>query len=84
MADALRATGGAVFALVARVTPQPQAGSVTDIVGAVCSAKDSYSIGFMLLSDLALAGCVHAYDGMRDPGRTALARPVPEKERIAG
>ncbi len=29
-------------------------------MGAVYSAKDSYSIGFMLLSDLALAGCVYA------------------------
>ncbi|MBE8473421.1 nitrate/nitrite transporter [Streptomyces justiciae] len=88
MAAALGATSGAVFALVARVTPQPQVGSVTGIVGAVgglggfvpplvmgavYSAKDSYSIGFMLLSDLALAGCVYAYGRMRDAGR--------EKER---
>ncbi|OPG02795.1 MFS transporter [Streptomyces sp. GKU 895] len=84
MAAALGATSGAVFALVARVTPQPQVGSVTGIVGAVgglggfvpplvmgavYSAKDSYSIGFMLLSDLALAGCVYAYGRMRDAGR---------------
>lgn len=34
MAAALGATSGAVFALVARVTPQPQVGSVTGIVGA--------------------------------------------------
>lgn len=80
MAAALGATSGAVFALVARVTPQSQVGSVTGIVGAVgglggfvpplvmgavYSAKDSYSIGFMLLSNLALAGCVHAYGRMR-------------------
>ncbi|MFI9827375.1 nitrate/nitrite transporter [Streptomyces sp. NPDC051913] len=90
MAAALGATSGAVFALVARVTPQPQVGSVTGIVGAVgglggfvpplvmgavYSAKNSYSIGFMLLSDLALAGCVYAYGRMRDAGR--------EKERVA-
>ncbi|MFJ3668902.1 nitrate/nitrite transporter [Streptomyces sp. NPDC090106] len=84
MAAALGATSGAVFALVARVTPQAQVGSVTGIVGAVgglggfvpplvmgavYSAKNSYSIGFMLLSDLALAGCVYAYGRMRDAGR---------------
>lgn len=34
-------------------------------MGAVHSAKGSYSIGFMLLSDLALAGCVYAYVRMR-------------------
>ncbi|WP_390898541.1 nitrate/nitrite transporter [Streptomyces fulvoviolaceus] len=84
MAAALGATSGAVFALVARVTPQPQVGSVTGIVGAmgglggfvpplvmgaVYSAKDSYSIGFMLLSNLALAGCVYAYGRMRSAER---------------
>ncbi len=35
------------------------------VMGAVHSAKGSYSIGFMLLSDLALAGCVYAYVRMR-------------------
>ncbi len=80
MAAGLGAAGGSVFALVAQVTPQPQVGSVTGIVGAmgglggfvppllmgaIYSVKDSYSIGFMLLSDLALAGCVYAYGRMR-------------------
>lgn len=80
MAAGLGAAGGSVFALVSQVTPQPQVGSVTGIVGAVgglggfvpplvmggiYSAKTSYSIGFMLLSDLALAGCVYAYGRMR-------------------
>ncbi|MFI6639879.1 nitrate/nitrite transporter [Streptomyces sp. NPDC050504] len=80
MAAGLGTASGSVFALVAQVTPQPQVGSVTGIVGAVgglggfvpplvmgaiYSAKDSYSIGFMLLSDLALAGCVYAYVRMR-------------------
>ncbi|MFJ9342041.1 nitrate/nitrite transporter [Streptomyces sp. NPDC101733] len=80
MAAGLGAAGGSVFALVSQVTPQPQVGSVTGIVGAVgglggfvppllmgavYSAKGSYSIGFMLLSDLALAGCVYAYGRMR-------------------
>ncbi|WP_405497322.1 nitrate/nitrite transporter [Streptomyces sp. NBC_00096] len=80
MAAGLGTAGGSVFALVSQVTPQPQVGSVTGIVGAVgglggfvpplvmggiYSAKGSYSIGFMLLSDLALAGCVYAYGRMR-------------------
>ncbi|MEV3856291.1 MFS transporter [Streptomyces sp. NPDC050095] len=80
MAAGLGASGGAVFTLVSQVTPQPQVGSVTGIVGAVgglggfvpplvmgaiYSSQGSYSIGFMLLSDLALAGCVYAYGRMR-------------------
>ncbi|WP_434597862.1 nitrate/nitrite transporter [Streptomyces sp. A5-4] len=80
MAAGLGTASGSVFALVSQVTPQPQVGSVTGIVGAVgglggfvpplvmgaiYSTKDSYSIGFMLLSDLALAGCVYAYGRMR-------------------
>ncbi|MEU9027174.1 MFS transporter [Streptomyces sp. NPDC048383] len=80
MAAGLGTAGGSVFALVSQVTPQAQVGSVTGIVGAVGglggfvppllmgaihSAKGSYSIGFMLLSDLALAGCVYAYGRMR-------------------
>ncbi|MEV7540925.1 MFS transporter [Streptomyces sp. NPDC089915] len=88
MAAGLGTAGGAVFALVARVTPQPQLGSVTGIVGAVgglggfvpplvmgavYSAQSSYSIGFMLLSDLALAGCVYAYGRMRTAGADGTA-----------
>ncbi|MFF3014930.1 nitrate/nitrite transporter [Streptomyces sp. NPDC057939] len=80
MAAGLGTAGGSVFALVSQVTPQSQVGSVTGIVGAVgglggfvppllmgaiYSAKGSYSIGFMLLSDLALAGCVYAFGRMR-------------------
>ncbi|CAM5281394.1 putative nitrate/nitrite transporter NarK2 [Streptomyces avidinii] len=83
MAAGLGAASGSVFALVSRVTPQPQVGSVTGIVGAVgglggfvpplvmgaiYSGKGSYSIGFMLLSDLALAGCVYAAVRMRGVG----------------
>ncbi|MFI5980691.1 nitrate/nitrite transporter [Streptomyces sp. NPDC051555] len=88
MAAGLGAAGGSVFALVSQVTPQAQVGSVTGIVGAVgglggfvpplvmggiYSAKGSYSIGFMLLSDLALAGCVYAY------GRMRTQRPDPDR-----
>lgn len=86
MAAGLGTASGSVFALVSQVTPQPQVGSVTGIVGAmgglggfvpplvmgaIYSAKDSYSIGFMLLSDLALAGCVYAYGRMRTLRPTA-------------
>ncbi|MFG2946001.1 nitrate/nitrite transporter [Streptomyces adustus] len=88
MAAGLGTTSGSVFAMVARVTPPPKVGSVTGIVGAigglggfvpplvmgaVYSAKGSYAIGFMLLSDLALAGCVYAYGRMREAGRTRTA-----------
>ncbi|MGW1068546.1 nitrate/nitrite transporter [Streptomyces aureus] len=91
MAAGLGTTSGSVFAMVARVTPPPQVGSVTGIVGAtgglggfvpplvmgaVYSAKSSYAIGFMLLSDLALAGCVYAYGRMRDADRPRTPRPV--------
>ncbi|MFD5520409.1 nitrate/nitrite transporter [Streptomyces sp. NPDC127066] len=89
MAAGLGTSSGSVFAMVARVTPPPQVGSVTGIVGAtgglggfvpplvmgaVYSAKSSYAIGFMLLSDLALAGCVYAYGRMRDADRERTAR----------
>ncbi|WP_328725169.1 nitrate/nitrite transporter [Streptomyces sp. NBC_00259] len=97
MAAGLGTASGSVFALVAQVTPQPQVGSVTGIVGAagglggfvpplvmgaVYSTKDSYSIGFMLLSDLALAGCVYAYGRMRNiraGGEPAGRPPAPAK-----
>ncbi|MEU4260789.1 MFS transporter [Kitasatospora cinereorecta] len=85
MAAGLGTASGSVFALVSQVTPQARVGSVTGIVGAmgglggfvpplvmgaIYSAKESYSIGFMLLSDVALAGCVYAY------GRMRTLRPV--------
>nr|AQT39270.1 NarK2 [Streptomyces sp.] len=83
MAAGLGAASGSVFALVSRVTPQAQVGSVTGIVGAtgglggflpplvmgaIYSAKGSYSIGFMLLSVLALAGCAYAFGRLRGAG----------------
>jgi len=100
MAAGLGTASGSVFALVARVTPQPQVGSVTGIVGAmgglggfvpplvmgaVYGVKNSYSIGFMLLSDLALAGCVYAYGRMRDAGRTVdTAKRTGVSEKVPG
>lgn len=86
MAAGLGTASGSVFALVSQVTPQAKVGSVTGIVGAmgglggfvpplvmgaIYSSKGSYSIGFMLLSDLALAGCVYAYGRMRNIQRDA-------------
>ncbi|MFG2670575.1 MFS transporter [Streptomyces sp. NPDC048445] len=86
MAAGLGTASGSVFALVSQVTPQAKVGSVTGIVGAmgglggfvpplvmgaIYSSKGSYSIGFMLLSDLALAGCVYAYGRMRTIKREA-------------
>ncbi|WP_120726099.1 nitrate/nitrite transporter [Streptomyces hundungensis] len=91
MGAGLGTASGSVFALVSQVTPQPQVGSVTGIVGAmgglggfvpplvmgaIYSAKDSYSIGFMLLSDLALAGCVYAFARMRTSRPPSEAPPV--------
>ncbi|PVC71977.1 MFS transporter [Streptomyces sp. CS081A] len=97
MAAGLGTSSGSIFALVSQVTPQAKVGSVTGIVGAmgglggflpplvmgaIYSAKDSYSIGFMLLSDLALAGCVYAYGRMRGL-RTGGEEPEPEQARTA-
>jgi NNP family nitrate/nitrite transporter-like MFS transporter len=50
-------------------------------MGAIYSAKDSYSIGFMLLSDLALAGCVYAYGRMRGI-RPDGGDPTPEATKV--
>lgn len=98
MAAGLGTASGSVFALVSQVTPQPQVGSVTGIVGAmgglggfvpplvmgaIYSAKDSYSIGFMLLSDLALAGCVYAYGRMRTVRPEGGGAPAPEVTKVA-
>jgi NNP family nitrate/nitrite transporter-like MFS transporter len=83
MAAGLGACSGSVFALVSRVTPQDRLGSATGIVGAVgglggflpplvmgavYGRKGSYAVAFMLLSDLALAGCVYAFGRMRTAG----------------
>ncbi|MFD6362350.1 nitrate/nitrite transporter, partial [Streptomyces roseolus] len=96
MAAGLGTASGSVFALVSQVTPQAQVGSVTGIVGAmgglggfvpplvmgaIYSAKDSYSIGFMLLSDLALAGCVYAYGRMRGI-RPGGGEPAPGATKV--
>lgn len=83
------------------MTPQDRVGSVTGIVGAVgglggfvppllmgavYSAKGSYSIGFMLLSDLAPAGCVYAYGRMRnlEPSSGSAAGPSPSPADAPG
>ncbi|MFG2053317.1 nitrate/nitrite transporter [Micromonospora sp. NPDC048930] len=73
MAILLGAASGAVFALVGKVAPAEQVGAVTGLVGAagglggfvpplvmgwVYGAQGSYTIGLMLLSDVALAAAV--------------------------
>jgi NNP family nitrate/nitrite transporter-like MFS transporter len=74
MACFLGAASGAVFALVGKLAPADKVGAVTGLVGAagglggfvpplvmgaVYSAEQSYAIGLMLLSDVALAAAVY-------------------------
>jgi NNP family nitrate/nitrite transporter-like MFS transporter len=74
MAALLGAASGAVFALVGKVAPADKVGSVTGVVGAagglggfvpplimgwVYGVENSYAIGLMLLSDVALAAAVY-------------------------
>ncbi|WFE43539.1 MFS transporter [Verrucosispora sp. WMMD1129] len=74
MAALLGAASGAVFALVGRVAPADKVGTVTGVVGAagglggfvpplimgwVYGIEGSYTIGLMLLSDVALAAAVY-------------------------
>ncbi|UYB38682.1 MFS transporter [Streptomyces sp. Je 1-4] len=70
MAAGLGAAAGAVVALVARVTPQERLGGFLPalVLGAVHRGKGTYSLGFLLLSDLAPAGGVHALARMRTAG----------------
>ncbi len=80
MAAFLGAASGAVFALVAIVAPPDKVGSVTGLVGAagglggfvpplimgwVYGSEQSYAIGLMLLSDVALAAAVYTAVRMR-------------------
>ncbi|HZN17800.1 MAG TPA: MFS transporter, partial [Micromonosporaceae bacterium] len=74
MAALLGAAAGAVFALVGKVAPADKVGTVTGLVGAagglggfvpplvmgwVYGIEESYAIGLMLLSDVALAAAVY-------------------------
>uniref|UniRef100_UPI00035D8DC3 MFS transporter n=1 Tax=Catelliglobosispora koreensis TaxID=129052 RepID=UPI00035D8DC3 len=74
MAALLGAAAGAVFALVGKLAPEGKTGAITGLVGAagglggflpplimgwVYSFEQSYSIGLMLLSDVALAAAVY-------------------------
>ncbi|HET8684427.1 MAG TPA: MFS transporter [Micromonosporaceae bacterium] len=74
MAAFLGAAAGAVFALVGKVAPADKVGTVTGLVGAagglggfvpplvmgwVYGIEESYAIGLMLLSDVALAAAVY-------------------------
>lgn len=96
MAAGLGIASGSIFALVARVTPAPKVGSVTGIVGAmgglggfvpplvmgaIYTAKGTYSIGLMLLSDLAFAGALYAAAKMRHRNGPPGVRPGRRTER---
>jgi NNP family nitrate/nitrite transporter-like MFS transporter len=86
MAACLGAASGAVFALVGKVAPADKVGAVTGLVGAagglggfvpplimgwVYEVEQSYAIGLMLLSDVALAAAVFTAVKM-----SRLARPA--------
>jgi NNP family nitrate/nitrite transporter-like MFS transporter len=91
MAGLLGAASGAVFALVGKVAPADKVGSVTGIVGAagglggfvpplvmgwVYGAENSYAIGLMLLSDVALAAAVYTAVKMSGLARHPARQPV--------
>src|SRR6266511_1194967 len=75
MAGLLGAAAGGVFALVGKVAPAGQVGAVTGlggfvpplVMGWVYGVEHSYSIGLMLLSDIALAAAV--YTAVKMAGR---------------
>lgn len=86
MALMLGAASGGVFALVGKVAPADKVGTVTGLVGAagglggfipplimgwVYGAQGSYSIGLMLLSDVALAAAVYTAVKMSGLARRA-------------
>lgn len=83
LAAVLGAAAGACFALVAKLVPAEQVGSVTGIVGAagglggffpplvmgtVYSSTDDYSLGFVLLAVAALAAATYTWLVMRPAG----------------
>lgn len=80
MAAALGAGSGATFALVARLTPAEQVGSVTGVVGAagglggflpplvmgsLYGAYGSYAVGLVLLAIVSAAALVYTLTGVR-------------------
>ena len=90
MACLLGAASGAVFALVGKLAPADKVGAITGLVGAagglggfvpplvmgaIYGIEQSYAIGLMLLSDVALAAAV--YTGVKMAG---LARRDAEVE----
>jgi NNP family nitrate/nitrite transporter-like MFS transporter len=85
MAALLGGASGAVFALVGKVAPADKVGTVTGVVGAagglggfvpplimgwVYGVENSYAIGLMLLSDVALAAAVYTAVRMRGLARS--------------
>jgi NNP family nitrate/nitrite transporter-like MFS transporter len=89
MAAFLGAAAGAVFALVGKVAPPDKVGAVTGLVGAagglggfvpplimgwVYGVENSYAIGLMLLSDVALAAAV--YTGVKMAALRRAPKPA--------
>jgi NNP family nitrate/nitrite transporter-like MFS transporter len=98
MAAFLGAASGAVFALVGKVAPADKVGSVTGLVGAagglggfvpplimgwVYGVEESYAIGLMLLSDVALAAAVYTAVKMRGLAGQ-VSRPRPDRVAARG
>jgi NNP family nitrate/nitrite transporter-like MFS transporter len=84
MAVGLGATAGACFALVAIVSPAQSVGSITGVVGAagglggfvpplvmgsIYGSTGSYTIGFVLLSLVALTAASYTWFAMRGEAR---------------
>jgi NNP family nitrate/nitrite transporter-like MFS transporter len=98
MAAFLGAASGAVFALVGKVAPADKVGAITGLVGAagglggfvpplimgaVYGAENSYAIGLMLLSDVALAAAVYTAVKMSGLARGA-GTPTSTPDRASG
>ena len=92
MATLLGAASGAVFALVGKVAPADKVGAITGVVGAagglggfvpplimgwVYGLEQSYAIGLMLLSDVALAAAV--YTGVKMAGLAQRTRQTAKR-----
>ena len=86
LATVLGAASGAVFALVARVTPPAQVGSVTGVVGAagglggfvppllmgtLYGRTGDYTVGYVLLAAVAAVAAAYTWVALRSTGRSA-------------
>lgn len=101
LAACLGAAAGAVFAFVGTLAPAHRVGAVTGVVGAaggiggfvppiimggIYAAQDSFAIGLMLLSDVALAAAVFTWFGLRQRAsrRGGDRQPAPSRSARSG